>query len=79
MGIIITPHASERAQKYGLNHLQVRECILAPDVVVCGNFGRKIANRRIDSHYVLRVIYEEQGNDIVAVTVYKARVGRYEI
>ncbi len=29
--------------------------------------------------YVLRVIYEEKGNDIIVVTAYKARSERYEV
>lgn len=78
MPIIITRHAAERMEKYGLDFAAVERCALYPDVIVAGNYGRKIANRRLNG-YVLRVIYEEKGNDIVAVTVYKAKVGRYEI
>ncbi|HLC92192.1 MAG TPA: DUF4258 domain-containing protein [archaeon] len=78
MPIIITPHAHERLVKYRLSALMVEECVSEPEIITAGNYGRKIAHRRLNG-YVLRVIYEEKGNDIIVITAYKAKVGRYEI
>jgi len=78
MPIIITEHAKERMAKYEMIALQVENCLKRPSAVFWGKGGRLIAQYRMNGH-VLRVIYEEKGNDIIVVTVYKARGGRYEV
>lgn len=78
MPIHVTRHARERMRKYGVDYGKVAECLLNPQLIISGSFGRRIASRRLNG-YALRVIYEEHGNHIVVVTVYKTRAGRYEV
>ena len=78
MAIKITKHAMERMAKYDLKELQVLDCLKKPDLIIKGNEGRKIAQKRLNG-YVLRVIYEETGNNCIVITTYKAKRERYEI
>lgn len=64
--------------KYGLEKKQIITCVLNPDSVVEGSWGRKIAQKSLNG-YVLRVIYEKAENIIVVVTTYKAKSERYEV
>lgn len=43
-----------------------------------GYGGRKIAQGPLDESRVLRVVYEEKGDDIIIVTFYPGRRQRYE-
>lgn len=56
----------------------VKETVYHPDRRLPGYGGRKIAHRRLDADHVLRVVYEQQGDDLVVVTLYPARRERYE-
>ena len=78
MPVKITKHARERMEKYELKEEQVTNCLKKPDLIIKGNEGRKIAQKRLNG-YVLRVIYEETGNNFVVITTYKAKRERYEI
>ena len=49
-----------------------------PELVLPGNYGRSIAHGTIGERHILRVIYEEDG-EIVIVTLYPTRKGRYEV
>ena len=74
----ITKHAKERMQKYGLSEVSVMDTLQKPDILIDGHSGRKIAQRKLND-YVLRVIFEKRSDDIVVITVYKARRKRYEV
>ncbi|MCD6247241.1 MAG: DUF4258 domain-containing protein [Candidatus Diapherotrites archaeon] len=76
--IRITKHAMERMEKYGISEALVIETLKRPKVLIEGYAGRKIAQRKLNS-YVLRVVFEKKRNEIVVITVYKARRERYEI
>ena len=52
--------------------------VLNPAGVFEGYRGRKIAQGPLDESRVLRVVYEEKGNDIIIITCYPGRRQRYE-
>jgi hypothetical protein len=74
--IWFTVHARLRMAAYRVPDEEVTACLRGPDEVFDGYRGRKIA-QRVRNHYVVRVVYEENGL-ITVVTVYLARKGRYE-
>ncbi|HII53806.1 hypothetical protein COT30_00460 [Candidatus Micrarchaeota archaeon CG08_land_8_20_14_0_20_49_17] len=78
MRIIITNHANERMRLYNISKAQVFEAINTPDNVILGHSGRKIAQKRINSH-ILRIIIEERYGITKVITVYKAGSDRYEV
>jgi len=39
---------------------------------------RKIAQKQVNSKHLIRVVYEEKGDDVVIITFYPARRKRYE-
>ncbi|MGC8912271.1 MAG: DUF4258 domain-containing protein [Nitrososphaeria archaeon] len=73
--IKITLHTRRRMLKYGLEEETVVKALRAPDYIVEGAFGRKIAHKSMDD-LILRVIYEDN-EEIIVVTVYPARKKRY--
>jgi hypothetical protein len=74
--ILFLAHALERAKKWQLSVEQVGECLLMPDEVLTGHFGRYVAHKVIGTH-MIRAVYEYVGRVPVLVTVYKPRSGRY--
>ncbi|MGQ9712186.1 MAG: DUF4258 domain-containing protein [Desulfotomaculales bacterium] len=56
----------------------IENCINAPDKVEQGYGERKIAQKVFDESHVLRVVYEERGDEILVITVYPGRRSRYE-
>lgn len=68
----------ERMEEYGISKPLVRKGMEDPDSVVEGHSNRKIAQKKLDDH-VLRIIFEEEKDINVIVTIYKARSERYEI
>lgn len=78
--IKFTPHAKEKLKR--LAKLQVTEekvvkSIENPDSLTVGYFGRKIAQSKLTSKLVLRVVYEEIDNKVLVITVYPAKRERY--
>ncbi|MEF8874677.1 MAG: DUF4258 domain-containing protein [Candidatus Thermoplasmatota archaeon] len=78
MSLKITDHARKRMKKYRISEDLVKEAMEDPDSIVDGHSERKIAQKRLNG-YVLRVIFEEEKDINVIVTVYKAKSERYEI
>ena len=78
MDLRITKHARERMEKYGISESLVHDAMDDPDSIVEGHSGRKISQKKLNG-YVLRVIFEEEKDINVIVTVYKARSERYGI
>ena len=56
----------------------LEDALQNPDSVVNGYGGRRIYQKKLN-HHVLRVVIEESNGLKKAVTVYKARGGRYGI
>jgi len=49
-----------------------------PDLLESGYKGRTIAQKILDGNHVLRVVYEQQKENIKVVTMYPGRRKRYE-
>ncbi len=67
-----------RSQGIDINETQVLDVVRAPDTVVDGYAGRKIAQAGLDVDRVLRVVYEESDGEQIIVTFYPGRRSRYE-
>lgn len=78
MKIEILHHARERMLRYNVEQAAVEEAVANPDSEVPGHGNRYIAQKKLDG-YILRVVYEKQGDTKIVITVYKARRGRYEV
>ncbi len=65
--------------EYGITEEMVINCLYNPDSVLTGLGDRYVAQQRLNSSLVLRVIFEEQSEEVTVVTVYKARAKRYEL
>lgn len=57
---------------------KINDIIMFPDKIDKGYKGRLVAQKRMDEEHVLRVVYEEQLDEILAITVYPGRRSRYE-
>ena len=57
---------------------EIKDVILGPDRLLEGYKGRKVAQKRFGPEHVLRVVYEELGDEIRVITVYPGRRERYE-
>ncbi len=79
-GIIrISKHALKRINERDIEIKLVEQVINEPFEVTEVKFGRKAAYREIENHYLV-VIFEEQKDEIVIVTVLKVdyvRLNRY--
>jgi hypothetical protein len=65
-------------EAYNVEERLVIETVRNPDREVLSYGNRLVAQKRLNG-YVLRVIYEKEGNSKIVVTVYKARRKRYEV
>jgi len=74
--IIITWHAIERMNRWGLKKELVIESLLYPEEVLVGHHNRYIAHKRYQSHLV-RAIYEYGNHIPIVVTVYFPLIKRY--
>jgi len=62
-----------RLHGFPVTDQQIRQAVLNPDEVMEGYKGRKIAEKRIDLEYALRVVYEEHSQEIEIITFYPVR------
>ncbi len=76
MKILISDHAKDRMNTYGIEETLVVATLNDPDEVVEGYEGRLIAHKLLN-HYILRVVYEEHKEDKIVITVYPAEKSRY--
>jgi uncharacterized DUF497 family protein len=56
----------------------IKDIIKSPEKIETGYKNRKIAQKRISPTHVLRVVYEEIGEEIRIVTFYPGKRERYE-
>jgi SOS response regulatory protein OraA/RecX len=77
MEVSFHPHARHKLKERGIKESTVKSIIEKPDEVVEGRFGRKIAQKSF-GRYILRTIYEEQENNVLVITAYKAKSERYK-
>ena len=84
MNIVYTKHAKakfEILERHGftVTEAQVADTVLNPDRVMAEEGEeRAIAQKRISDMHVLRVIYRQEGEDLVVITFYPGRRVRYE-
>ncbi|WP_048150730.1 DUF4258 domain-containing protein [Palaeococcus ferrophilus] len=77
LAIKYIPHALERMRERGIRRELIEEAIESPDSVTEGYLGRKVAQKRLNGK-VIRVIYEEEDEDVVVVTAYvTSKVRKY--
>ncbi|MFQ6077241.1 MAG: hypothetical protein ACE5Z5_14100 [Candidatus Bathyarchaeia archaeon] len=71
LALILTWHALESFEDYGFKPESVLDCLIEPEEVVVGHGGRFIAHKRVlPDEYLLRVVYERQGELVVIITLY---------
>lgn len=75
--IKVTEHAKDRMKKYGISEELLLKALEEPDCVAKGHSNRKIAQKALDDKHLLRVVFEDFGEVLIAVTCYKARSSRY--
>jgi mRNA-degrading endonuclease RelE of RelBE toxin-antitoxin system len=83
-GVVYTRHAEEKFEvikRHGFEVIrkQVEETLAAPDMVIPQAKGRMIAQRHIIKRHVSRLIYRQEGEDLVVITFYPGRRERYEV
>lgn len=67
-----------RAHGILLNVELIQDVVTNPDKVEEGYKGRKIAQKGLDLHHVLRVVYEKHNEDITVITFYPGKRERYD-
>jgi uncharacterized DUF497 family protein len=67
-------------KKYGIDYSksQIENILQNPEKVEDSRKNRKIAQKQVNSTHLIRVVYEENGDDIIIITFYPARRKRYE-
>jgi|GEM_PF-344831 len=76
-----TLHAEDKLKrlvKIGVTKERVWKVIEKPEKVVNGYYGRKIAQGLLSEDLILRIVYEENEEEIMVVTVYPGERRRYE-
>ena len=75
--IMITWHAIDRSERWGLDMQRVISALIYPEEVVIGHRGRYIAHKKEEEHLIRTVYeYDEDGNAVV-ITVYFPYAERY--
>ncbi len=80
--IRLTDHATQKLRvlrRHGVRVTRnlVEEALTRPDRIDEGLGGRQIAERGLDEDHVLRVVFMREGENVLVVTMYPARRGRY--
>jgi hypothetical protein len=75
--IMITWHAIDRSEMWGLDMERVINALVYPEEVVIGHRSRYIAHKREEEH-LIRAVYEyDEGGNPVVITVYFPYAERY--
>jgi hypothetical protein len=82
MAIRFKEHANEKVKilrRHGmrLTRKSVEDTMKRSDRVVQGLGGRQIAERSLDETHLLRIVFIREGANVLMITVYPARRGRY--
>lgn len=83
MNIRFTSHAESKfslLEEFGVKIARtlVEEVVHNPEKIEHSRKNRKVAQGTLDATHVLRVVYEEKGEELIVVTFYPARRERYE-
>jgi uncharacterized DUF497 family protein len=67
-------------KKHGIHFTksQIVEILSNPDKIVDAEKSRHIAQKTMNGHHLIRVIFEETKDSIIVITFYPARRSRYE-
>lgn len=57
---------------------QIVEIVSNPDKIIEAEKSRRIAQKTMNAHQLIRVIFEETRDSIIVITFYPARRSRYE-
>ena len=81
--VTYTRHAEEKFEllkRHGfeVTRKRVEETLTSPDMVISQAKGRMNTQKRISERHVLRVIYRQEGEDLLVITFYPGRRERYE-
>jgi len=78
--VTFSRHAREQIEERGLSAEVVMQAVENPEQVVTRG-SRQIGQRRVrdaEKEYLLRVVYEEHGDRITVVTVYRtSKISKY--
>ena len=75
--IIFVQHALDRMKERDITQEQVKIALKCNGIIDSRNKKRKIAQRLIEGR-LLRVVYEEEGGEIIVVSAYyTSRVNKY--
>ena len=82
MNIRFLPHALEQLVERSLDESLVRQVLENPEQTVQEGFRKTAQRRYVDSRsgkdYLLRVVYEQRGQEMCVITVYKtSKVSKY--
>ncbi len=80
--IRLTLHAALRLARLSELGIEVNEAMIAdilanPEKVEVGKYGRLIAQGPLDDRHVLRIVYEQNPDELVVITVNPGRRSRY--
>lgn len=67
-------------KKHGINFTksQIERVLSNPDKIIETEGSRHIAQKTMNGHHLIRVIFEETKDAIIVITFYPARRSRYE-
>ena len=75
--VIFVQHALDRMKERGITQEQVKTALKFDGIIDDRNEKRKVAQRLIEER-LLRVVYEEEGGEIIVVSAYcTSRVNKY--
>ncbi len=80
--VTFTKHAREKFEVLKRHDIlifehQVLEAIRNPEHIDHSRAPLIIAQRTIDSRHVLRVVYKQEGKDVIVITFYPGRMKQY--
>lgn len=82
MRIRLTDHANQKLRvlrRHGVKvtRSSIEEALTRPDRMIQGLGGRQIAERGLGEGHIPRVVFMREGKNVLVVTMYPARRGRY--
>jgi len=81
--ILYTEHADFKFRVlkqhgFSISKEQIEHIIKEPEKVTLGRRGRLVARKPVSQTHLIRVVYEQQEDEIRIITFYPARRERYE-
>ncbi len=81
--VVFSKHAEYKLQLlrqhgFEFSKKEIEEIVRNPERVIAGYVGRKIAERVVSEHHLVRVVFEDLPRQLKIITMYPSRRGRYE-